>query len=109
METPASTTAMLREAATSPSSARSGSSIRRPGLNLDGDLAKVNGFPRVAASPYALEWWNQPGRTAKGLPKIPLLRMHEVGDQQVPLSLVEGYRDLIQANGKADLLSPASS
>jgi len=73
------------------------------GLNLDGDLAKVNGFPRVAASPYALEWWNQPGRTAKGLPKIPLLRMHEVGDQQVPLSLVEGYRDLIQANGKGDL------
>jgi hypothetical protein len=73
------------------------------GLNLDSDLARVNAFPRVAASPYALEWWNQPGRTAKGLPRIPLLRMHEVGDQQVPLSLVEGYRDLIQANGKEDL------
>lgn len=73
------------------------------GLNLDADLAKVNAFPRVAASPYALEWWNQPGRTAKGMPKIPLLRMHEVGDQQVPLSLVEGYRDLVHANGKDDL------
>ena len=73
------------------------------GLNLEADLAKVNAFPRVAASPYALEWWNQPGRTAKGMPRIPLLRMHEVGDQQVPLSLVEGYRDLIQANGKEDL------
>jgi pimeloyl-ACP methyl ester carboxylesterase len=73
------------------------------GVNLDSDLAKVNAFPRVAASPYALEWWNQPGRTAKGMPRIPVLRMHEVGDQQVPLSLVEGYRDLIQANGKEDL------
>jgi pimeloyl-ACP methyl ester carboxylesterase len=73
------------------------------GLNLDSDLAKVNAFPRVAASPYALEWWNQPGRTAKGMPRIPVLRMHETGDQQVPLSLVEGYRDLIQANGKDDL------
>ena len=29
--------------------------------------------------------------------------MHEVGDQQVPLSLVEGYRDLVHANGKDDL------
>jgi pimeloyl-ACP methyl ester carboxylesterase len=73
------------------------------GLNLETDLARVNAFPRVAASPYALDWWNMPGRTAKGLPKIPLLRMHEVGDQQVPLSLVQGYADLVHANGKDDL------
>jgi alpha-beta hydrolase superfamily lysophospholipase len=73
------------------------------GLDLNGDLAKVNAFPRVAASPYALDWWNTPGRTAKGTPKIPLLRLHEVGDQQVPLSLVQGYDDLVRANGKQDL------
>jgi hypothetical protein len=73
------------------------------GLDLDADLGRVNAFPRVSASPYALEWWNTPGRTAKGTPKIPLLRMHEVGDQQVPLSLVQGYGDLVRANGKDDL------
>ena len=73
------------------------------GLDLDADLGRINAFPRVSASPYALEWWNTPGRTAKGTPKIPLLRMHEVGDQQVPLSLVQGYGDLVRANGKDDL------
>ena len=73
------------------------------GLDLAADIARVNTFPRVSASPYALEWWNTPGRTAKGTPKIPLLRMHEVGDQQVPLSLVQGYGDLIHANGKENL------
>ena len=73
------------------------------GLDLDAEIQRVNAFPRVSASPYALEWWNAPGRTAKGTPEIPLLRMHEVGDQQVPLSLVEGYGDLITENGKDDL------
>lgn len=73
------------------------------GLELDADLGRINAFPRVSASPYALEWWNTPGRTAKGAPKIPVLRMHEVGDQQVPLSLVQGYGDLVRANGRDDL------
>jgi alpha-beta hydrolase superfamily lysophospholipase len=76
---------------------------QQAGGDFEGDLAKINKFPRVTASPYAMEWWNQPGRTAKGNPKIPLLRMHEVGDQQVPLSLVQGYDDLVRANGKQDL------
>ncbi len=71
--------------------------------DLDADIARVNAFPRVTASPYTLEWWNRPGRTAKGTPRIPLLRLHEVGDQQVPISLVQGYGDLIRANGKDDL------
>lgn len=73
------------------------------GLDLNAEIARVNEFPRVKASPYALEWWNAKGRTAKGTPTIPLLRMHEVGDQQVPLSLVQGYEDLIRANGRDDL------
>ena len=73
------------------------------GVDLEADLARINAFPRVEASPYALDWWNQPGRTAKGDPKIPLLRMHEIGDYQVPPSLAEGYADLIRANGREDL------
>ena len=73
------------------------------GLDLEAELQRVNAFPRVSAFPYALEWWNTPGRTAKGTPEIPLLRMHEVGDQQVPLSLEEGYGELVRENGKDDL------
>jgi hypothetical protein len=80
-----------------------GKLYQEAGLDLAADLARVNAFPRISASPYALEWWNTAGRTAKGRPNIPLLRLHEVGDQQVPLSLVEGYGGLIQANGKDDL------
>ena len=77
------------------------------GLNLDDDLKRINALPRVSASPYALEWWNAPGRTAKGTPRIPLLRLHEIGDPQIPPSLVQGYDDLIRANRKEDLYRTA--
>jgi hypothetical protein len=77
------------------------------GLNLEADLARVNAFPRVAASAYALEWWNMPGRTAKGRPRIPLLRLHEIGDPAIPPSLVQGYDHLTAANGKDDLYRTA--
>lgn len=83
------------------------------GLDLDADLARVNAFPRIEASPYALDWWNIPGRTAKGDLAIPLLRLQEIGDATVPPSLVQGYDDLVRARGKNDLyrtayvLSPA--
>jgi alpha-beta hydrolase superfamily lysophospholipase len=73
------------------------------GADLDADLARVNDFPRIAASPYALEWWSQAGRTARGAPRVPLLRLHEIGDQQVPISLVQGYGDLVRAAGKDNL------
>ena len=76
-------------------------------VSLEADLERVNAFPRVAASPYALEWWNAPGRTAKGAPKIPLLRIHEIGDPSIPPSLVQGYDDLVRANGRDDLYRTA--
>jgi alpha-beta hydrolase superfamily lysophospholipase len=77
------------------------------GIDLEADLARINAFPRVSASPYALDWWNAPGRTVKGNPKVPVLRMHEIGDYQIPVSLVQGYDDLIRANGKDDLYRTA--
>jgi pimeloyl-ACP methyl ester carboxylesterase len=80
---------------------------REAGLDLEADLAQINAFPRVSASDYALEWWNTPGRTAKGTLEIPLLRMHEIGDWRVPPSLVQGYDDLVQANSKDDLYRTA--
>lgn len=77
------------------------------GLDLQADLKRINAFPRVEASPHALEFWKAPGRTVHGNPKIPLLRMHEVGDYQVPLSLVQGYESEVQAKGKQDLFRTA--
>ncbi|MGI9627643.1 MAG: hypothetical protein ACR2QM_12460 [Longimicrobiales bacterium] len=77
------------------------------GLDLATDLDRLNEAPRVTASPHALEFWGKPGRNTVGVPKIPLLRLHEVGDFQVPLSLVSGYDDLIEANGKQDLYRTA--
>jgi pimeloyl-ACP methyl ester carboxylesterase len=76
-------------------------------LNLDADLEKLNGAPRIAASPHALEFWKAAGRTVRGNPKIPVLRMHEVGDYQIPPSLVEGYDAQIRANGKDALYRTA--
>lgn len=77
------------------------------GLDLAADLKRINDQPRIEASPYALDFWKQAGRTERGTPKIPLLRMHEVGDPQVPLSLVQGYDGLVQANGKQNLYRTA--
>ncbi len=80
---------------------------REAGLDLEADLERVNAFPRVSASDYALEWWNTPGRTAKGNLQVPLLRMQEIGDSRVPPSLVQGYDDLVRANGRDDLYRTA--
>lgn len=80
---------------------------RDAGLDLDADLAALEASPRVAADPAALEFWNSPGRTVVGQPRIPVLRIHEVGDLRVPVSLVGGYESLVKANGKEDLLRTA--
>lgn len=80
---------------------------KEAGLDLEADLKKINAAPRIAASPYALDYWKAPGRNVVGKPQIPLLRMHEIGDYQVPISLVQGYDARIRANGKEDLYRTA--
>lgn len=80
---------------------------RDAGLDVMLDLAKLNAAPRVTASPHALTFWGAPGRTVKGNPKVPVLRMHEIGDFQVPLSLVQGYEPLVRQNGKDALYRTA--
>lgn len=77
------------------------------GADLDTDLARINAAERVEASEHALDFWDAPGRNVVGDPKIPLLRMHEIGDYQVPMSLVQGYNRLIEANGKQNLYRAA--
>jgi hypothetical protein len=80
---------------------------REAGRDLDADLARVDDFPRVSASPYALEWWNTPGRRVSGELSVPLLQLHEIGDALVPPSLVQGYGDLVRTKGKGDLYRSA--
>lgn len=77
------------------------------GLDLNADLKRINDQPRVEASRHALDFWKAAGRNVHGNPKIPLLRLHEIGDPQVPLSLLQGYEGLIQANGKQNLYRTA--
>ncbi|MEP7344740.1 MAG: hypothetical protein ABI877_05720 [Gemmatimonadaceae bacterium] len=80
---------------------------KEAGADLDADLARINAASRIAASPYALRFWAAPGRTVRGNPRIPVLRMHEIGDYQVPISIVQGYETQINANGKQDLFRTA--
>lgn len=77
------------------------------GLDLTADLDRINAMPRVEASPYALDFWNAPGRNHRGRPAIPLLRLHEVGDYQVPMSIVSGYGELVAENGAQALYRTA--
>ena len=77
------------------------------GLDLEADLDRINAAQRVEASQYALDFWNAPGRNHRGTPRIPLLRMHEVGDFQVPMVIVGGYTDLVGENGADSLYRTA--
>jgi len=80
---------------------------RQAGLDLDEDLQELELAPRIEADPEALEYWSQPGRTTKGDPKVPLLRMHEIGDSVVAVSPVRGYTHLVETNDKGDLYRTA--
>ena len=80
---------------------------QQAGLDLTEDLQQVNTAPRISADPEAIEYWNAPGRNVQGKPAIPLLRMHEIGDPVVAVSPVQGYSDLVAANGKSDLYRTA--
>ena len=72
-------------------------------LDLQADLHRVNAAPRIAASPYALDFWKAPGRNVVGKPVIPLLRVQGLGDSIVPFSLTQGYEELVRANGRENL------
>ena len=45
---------------------------QRAGLDLTEDLQQLDAAPRIAADPEAVEYWSAPGRTTKGVPKVPL-------------------------------------
>jgi hypothetical protein len=73
------------------------------GLDLAADLERVNATSRIAADPEGLKYWTAPGRFPLGNPRVPILRMHEIGDPVIPANMSEGYAGMIRANGKDDL------
>lgn len=74
----------------------------RSGARLAQDLDAIEAAPRIAPSPHAQDFWRQPGRTVVGTPRIPVFRMHLLGDYQVPYSLALGYAELLERTGHAD-------
>lgn len=77
------------------------------GGDLAADLRKINEAPRIEASSYAIDFWSQPGRTVFGKPKIPVMRLHMVGDYQIPYTQMQGYEMLVEENGHGDNLRTA--
>ncbi len=77
------------------------------GVDPTDDLKRLADAPRIAAAPHALAFWSVPGRTTLGKPRIPVMRLHMVGDYQIPPSLAEGYEAEVQANGHAHLFRAA--
>ena len=71
------------------------------GLDLKGDLDRINAFPRISAKPAALDFWSSaPGRSVTAMPRVPVLRIHTIGDLEVPISLIQGYEAKIHENGR---------
>ncbi|MCL4107853.1 UNVERIFIED_CONTAM: hypothetical protein GTU68_001170 [Idotea baltica] len=76
-------------------------------INLEKDLQKINAFPRITADASAIKYWSSPGRTHLGKPKVPLLRIHTIGDGLVYSSMAQGYEDLVEKNGYSKLFRSA--
>jgi len=79
----------------------------KAGGDLADDLERLAKTPRVWASPHALNYWAAPGRNTIGRPKIPVMRLHMVGDYQIPYTLMLGYVDEVQKNGCEELVRTA--
>ena len=72
-------------------------------MDLEADLDALDRSATVSADPEAIEYWSAPGRLGVGLPQVPVLRVQDIGDASIPPSVVQGYADLVRANGKEDL------
>ena len=77
---------------------------REAGASLPDDLARIAAAPRIEASSHALDFWAAAGRNVTARPEIPVIRLHMIGDYQIPYTLMLGYRDAVAANGAAEML-----
>ncbi|MDV7187989.1 hypothetical protein R3X25_11910 [Lutibacter sp. TH_r2] len=80
---------------------------KESGLSLSKDLKKINAFKRISPDAKSLKYWSAPGRTHVGKPKVPLFRIHTIGDGLVYPTMAQGYRDLVKKNGYSKLFRSA--
>lgn len=80
-------------------------SYRQAGRDMAADFALLKAAPRVQPSPEAISFWNgNPRRVVNGTPKVPVMRIHETGDNIAPPVQVTGYAQKMRANnGDASL------
>jgi len=77
-------------------------------LSVQDDLKRINSAPRVAADKKAVAYWlGNPARTVRGLPQIPVLRIHTIGDNLVIAAQTGVYGDLVRTNKKEGLYRTA--
>ena len=79
----------------------------KAGGDLAGDLERLAKTRRIAASPHALDFWAAPGRNTVGRPKIPVIRLHMIGDYQIPYTLMLGYMEEVRKNSCEKLVRTA--
>lgn len=80
---------------------------KEAGIKLNKDLESINRSPRISADKHAVKHWSAPGRTHIGKPKVPLLRIHTIGDGLVYPSMAQGYEELVRKNGYSELFRSA--
>lgn len=71
------------------------------------DLAALNSGPRFAAEQDVLECWREAGRSVRGDLQVPLLRVHAIGDESVPVAQLQGYEDQVRQAGNRALYRSA--
>ncbi|UVO54374.1 alpha/beta hydrolase [Sphingomonas sp. SUN039] len=75
---------------------------RDAGLDLDGDLARLNAAPRIAAQPGAVAYMMR-NYTPTARPHVPLLAVQKVGDGATSPSLQRGYAEAARSRGVQSL------
>ncbi|MEV4805598.1 alpha/beta hydrolase [Nonomuraea sp. NPDC049421] len=78
----------------------------RAGLSLDADLAALAKAPRVAADPAAVAYMED-YFTPRGRLGVPVLTMHERGDNYPTVTQARAYADVVRRAGKNPLLRQA--
>jgi pimeloyl-ACP methyl ester carboxylesterase len=73
------------------------------GLSLDGDIARLQRAPRIAADQAALAYLARFLSFTGGL-RVPAITMHTVADESTPAELEEEYRAKVRSAGRADSL-----
>ena len=76
---------------------------KQAGLNLTQDLLALNGSPRIAANPQAVQYLAK-YITFDGDLDIPVLTMHTTGDGLVVNQDEQAYQSVVDANGDANQL-----